>query len=263
MKWSKRRDFGQHYLADKRILREIVKTSQINSEEIVCEAGTGKGILTQELCKHAKKVISFEIDKLLYLEALKSFSHIPNLLLINTDIFKNNDFEFDVFVSNLPYSRSKDAIVWLAFKKFSRAVVMLQEEFVNKLQAKPGETNYRFISVVSQYCFTIENLLDVNRTSFWPQPQIDSQLVRLTPNKYNDMAVQTLDNLNYIFSRRNKKASSVAKILGSDWSSNCNWDNKRIYQLSSRDLVHFAESMIGTVIRGRNRKVKKNQKVMA
>jgi 16S rRNA (adenine1518-N6/adenine1519-N6)-dimethyltransferase len=86
MKWSKTRAFGQHYLADKRILREIVKTSQINSEEIVCEAGTGKGILTQELCKHAKKVISFEIDKPLYLEALNSFSHLPNLLLINTDI---------------------------------------------------------------------------------------------------------------------------------------------------------------------------------
>ena len=139
---------------------------------------------------------------------------------------------------------------------------MLQKEFVNKLQAKPGETNYRPISVISQYCFTIENLLDVNRTSFWPQPQIDSQLVRLTPNKHNDMAIQTLNNLNYIFSRRNKKASSVAKILGSDWSSNCNWDNKRIYQLPPRDLVHFAESMIGTVIKGRNKKVKKYQKVM-
>jgi hypothetical protein len=58
--------------------------------------------------------------------------------------------------------------------------------------------------------------------------------------------------LNYIFSRRNKKASSVAKILGSDWSSNCDWNNKRISQLPPRDLVHFAESMIGTVIKGRN-----------
>jgi 16S rRNA (adenine1518-N6/adenine1519-N6)-dimethyltransferase len=260
MKWSKTRAFGQHYLADKRILREIVKTSQINSEEIVCEAGTGKGILTQELCKHAKKVISFEIDKPLYLEALNSFSHLPNLLLINTDIFKNSDLEFDVFVSNLPYSRSKDAILWLALKKFSRAIVMLQKEFVNKLQAKPGETNYRPISVISQYCFTIENLLDVSRTSFWPQPQIDSKLVRLTPNKHNDMAVQTLNNLNYIFSRRNKKASSVAKNLSSNWSSNCNWDNKRIYQLPPRDLVHFAESMIGSVIKGRNNKSKKISK---
>jgi ribosomal RNA small subunit methyltransferase A len=256
MKWSKTRAFGQHYLADKRILREIVKTSQINSEEIVCEAGTGKGILTQELCKHAKKVISFEIDKPLYLEALKSFSHIHNLWLFNTDIFKNKDLEFDVFVSNLPYSRSKDAIVWLASKKFSRAIVMLQKEFVNKLQAKPGETNYRPISVMSQYCFTIENLLDVNRTSFWPQPQIDSQLVRLTPNKQNYMAIQTLNNLNQIFSRKNKKASSVAKILGSEWSSNSNWNNKRIYQLPPRELIHFAESMIGVVIKGRNKKVK-------
>lgn len=249
MKWSKTRAFGQHYLADKRILREIVKTSQISSEEIVCEAGTGEGTLTQELCKHAKKVISFEIDKVLYLEALKSFSDISNLLLINTDIFKISDLEFDVFVSNLPYSRSKDAIVWLALKKFSRAIVMLQKEFVNKLQARPGETNYRLISVIGQYCFTIENLLDVNRTSFWPQPQIDSQVVRLTPNKHNDIAVQTLNNLNYIFSRRNKKASSVAKTLGRDWSCYCNWDNKRIDQLPPKDLVALAESMKSPIIK--------------
>jgi hypothetical protein len=54
----------------------------------------------------------------------------------------------------------------------------------------------------------------------------------------------------------------VAKILGSDWSSNCDWNNKRISQLPPRDLVHFAESMIGTVIKGRNKKVKKYQQVL-
>ena len=243
MRWSKTRAFGQHHLTDKRILKEIIKSSQISKEEVVCEVGTGKGILTQELCKHAKRVVSFEIDRVLYKQALSYLSDFSNLLLINTDIFKVNNVDFHVFVSNLPYSRSKDAIEWLALKKFRKAIVMLQKEFVNKLQARPGETNYRSVSVIGQYCFRIDSLFEVNRTSFLPQPQIDSQVVRLRPYKNNCIDIQTLNTLNYIFSFRNKKASSVAKIFGTNQSSYLNLNNKRIDQLTPQNLVALSESL--------------------
>jgi 16S rRNA (adenine1518-N6/adenine1519-N6)-dimethyltransferase len=243
MKWSKTRFFGQHHLRDKRILREIIKSSQINKKEVVCEAGTGEGILTEELCIHARSVISFEIDKVLYLRALNYLSGFSNLLLVHSDIFKVSDLDFHVFVSNLPYSRSKDAIEWLALKKFNRAIIMFQKEFVNKLQARSGETNYRSISVIGQYCFRIDNLFEVNRTSFSPQPQIDSQVVKLTPYKDNRIDIQTLNNLNHIFSYRNKKASSVAKSFGAHWSCYRDWDNKRIDQLDPQDLVALSESL--------------------
>jgi 16S rRNA (adenine1518-N6/adenine1519-N6)-dimethyltransferase len=244
MRWSKTRAFGQHHLTDKRILKEIIKSSQISKEEVVCEAGTGKGILTQELCKHAKRVVSFEIDRVLYKQALSYLSDFSNLLLINTDIFKVNNVDFHIFVSNLPYSRSKDAIEWLALRKFRRAIVMLQKEFVNKLQARPGETNYRSVSVIGQYCFRIDSLFEVNRTSFLPQPQIDSQVVRLTPYKSEKcIDIQSLNTLNYIFSFRNKKASSVAKIFGTNQSSYLNLNNKRIDQLTPQNLVALSESL--------------------
>jgi 16S rRNA (adenine1518-N6/adenine1519-N6)-dimethyltransferase len=210
---------------------------------VVCEAGTGKGILTQELCKHAKRVVSFEIDRVLYTQALSYLSDFSNLLLINTDIFKVNNVDFHVFVSNLPYSRSKDAIEWLALRKFRRAIVMLQKEFVNKLQARPGETNYRSVSVIGQYCFKIDSLFEVNKTSFLPQPQIDSQVVRLTPYENNCIDIQTLNTLNYIFSFRNKKASSVAKIFGTNQSSYLHLNNKRIDELSPQNLVALSDSL--------------------
>jgi 16S rRNA (adenine1518-N6/adenine1519-N6)-dimethyltransferase len=243
MRWSKIRALGQHYLIDKRILKEIVESSQINKEEVVCEAGTGEGILTQELCKQAKRVISFEIDKALHVRALSCLSDFSNLLLINADIFKVKNVDFHVFVSNLPYARSKDAIEWLALRKFSRAIVMFQKEFVNKLKARPGETNYRSVSVIGQYCFRIDSLFEVNRKSFFPQPQIDSQVVRLTPYKNNRIDTYTLKTLNYIFSFRNKKASSVAKTLATNLSSGFNLNNKRIDQLTPQDLVSLSESL--------------------
>jgi 16S rRNA (adenine1518-N6/adenine1519-N6)-dimethyltransferase len=241
MKWSKARAFGQHQLRDKSILRKILDSSRIDRDEIVCEAGTGEGILTQELCKHAKKVISFETDSVLYLRALKFLSGFSNLCLVHSDIFKVGDIEFHVFVSNLPYSRSRDAIEWLALRKFRRAIVMLQKEFVDKLQAKSGEPNYRLISVIGQYFFRIDNLFDVSRTSFLPQPHVDSKVIRLTPYIDRHMDTRTLNDLKYFFSRRNKKVSYLARTLGTYLPSNHKWERKRIDQLNPQELIALSE----------------------
>jgi 16S rRNA (adenine1518-N6/adenine1519-N6)-dimethyltransferase len=245
MSWSKTRSLGQHRLVEKGVIREIVRSSQIGSEEVVCEAGTGEGILTKELCMYAKKVISFEIDRALYLQAENSLSGSTNVLLIHADIFKRRDVKFDVFVSNLPYSRSRTAIEWLALKRFNRAVVMLQKEFVNKLQASAGQPNYRSISVIGQYCFKIENLFDVNKSSFKPQPKIDSQVIRLTPKKDNRLIMETITNIHYIFSRRNKKVSSLLRALGGTISCNQDWDDRRIDHMRPDELVILAKSIKG------------------
>jgi 16S rRNA (adenine1518-N6/adenine1519-N6)-dimethyltransferase len=243
MRWSKTRSLGQHHLIDKRVLKEVIRSSQISREEVVCEAGTGDGVLTRELCKHAKSVISFEIDRILYLRARNYLSDFSNLLLIHEDIFKNSDIEFDVFVSNLPYSRSKRAIEWLALKKFNRAIVMLQKEFVDKLQAKSGQSNYRSISVIGQYCFKIENLFEVNKSSFTPQPKIGSEVIRLTPKRDDLLIMETINNVHYIFSRRNKRAYSVLRAFDRMASGFHDWNDKRIDQMTPEELVALARSM--------------------
>jgi 16S rRNA (adenine1518-N6/adenine1519-N6)-dimethyltransferase len=243
MRWSKTRSLGQHHLIDKRVLKEVIRSSQISREEVVCEAGTGDGVLTRELCKQAKSVISFEIDRILYLRARNYLSDFSNLLLIHEDIFKNIDIEFDVFVSNLPYSRSKRAIEWLALKKFNRAIVMLQKEFVDKLQAKSGQSNYRSISVIGQYCFKIENLFEVNKSSFTPQPKISSEVIRLTPKRDDLLIMETINNVHYIFSHRNKRAYSVLRAFDRMASSFPDWIDKRIDQMTPEELVALARSM--------------------
>jgi 16S rRNA (adenine1518-N6/adenine1519-N6)-dimethyltransferase len=173
---------------------------------------------------------------------LNYLSGFSNLYLVHSDIFKISKIEFHVFVSNLPYSRSKDAIEWLALRKFRTAVIMLQKEFVDKLQAKPGEPNYRLISVIGQYCFRIDILFDVSRTSFLPQPQVDSQVIRLTPYIERRIDTQTLNVLNYFFSQRNKKVSSFARAFGTYQPSYHKWDSKRIDQLDPQELIALSES---------------------
>ena len=166
MKVPRRRLLGQHMLKDGRILEKLIEVAGISQNETVYEAGTGDGTLTNELCKRAKSVVSFEIDHDLFNKSSRFISAFPNLKLINADLFKFPYFVFDVFISNLPYSRSRDALQWLPLQKFTRAILTVQKEFADKLQARPGDENYRSITVITQHCFTIEQLFHVPKGSF-------------------------------------------------------------------------------------------------
>lgn len=235
MKWSKRRSFGQHMLKDNRILARIIEASQINEEEIVYEAGTGNGVLTEELCKKANLVKSFEADRQIFRKVRNISTRYPNLELINADIFNIYHLEFDVFISNLPYSRSKDALQWLPFQKFKRAIIMTQREFADKLQANPGEKNYRAITVLSQYCFSIERLFNVSKEAFYPKPSIESTLIRLVPRSAI-MNKSIITKLNFLFSQRNKNASTLLKRYGTKMRH----DVKKIDQLTVKELMEIA-----------------------
>ena len=234
-------------LVDRRILAKILSAACIGKDETVLEAGTGQGILTAELCKYAKQVLSYEIDINLYRkvkEQQQLLSRFKNLQLVNGDLFKTKDsHSFDVFVSNLPYSRSRDAIEWLSTQKFDRAILMVQEEFADKLAAGPHNKNYRAISALATHCFAIEKLFKVRRESFEPKPNVESSIIRII--SVNTITREVVRNINLLFSRRNKKASSVAAeiviIVYADYG------NKKIDELESRHIVQMAELMSSNV----------------
>jgi 16S rRNA (adenine1518-N6/adenine1519-N6)-dimethyltransferase len=226
-------------LVDRRILAKITSAAYISKDEIVLEAGTGQGILTAELCKYAKQVISYEIDIKLYRKVQEQLlSQFKNLELVNADLFKTKDPHFfDVFISNLPYSRSRDAIEWLSTQEFDRAILMVQEEFADKLAARPGSKNYRAISALAAHCFAIEKLFKVRRESFEPQPKVESSIIRIIP--VNAITREGIRNINLLFSRRNKKVSSVAAEIGI--IIDANYGSKKIDELEPRHLVQIAE----------------------
>jgi 16S rRNA (adenine1518-N6/adenine1519-N6)-dimethyltransferase len=234
---NKRRLLGQHMLVDQRILADILKAADIGKNETVCEAGTGNGILTAALCKLAKQVISFEIDRELYNKARKQLRY-QNLDLVNADLFRTKKLKFDVFVSNLPYSRSRDALEWLATQRFSRAIVMVQQEFAAKILSKPGEATYRAISALATHCFEIETLFPVTGHSFDPRPMVESVVIRMRQRTF--VTGQTIKCLNLLFSKRNRKASAVLAKAG---LSSLHLGESRINRLALSDLIMIAEQM--------------------
>ncbi|MGH9991949.1 MAG: ribosomal RNA small subunit methyltransferase A [Nitrososphaera sp.] len=232
---NKRKALGQHMLVDPDVLSETIQAAKIGGNETVCEGGTGHGIVTAELCKRAKSVISYEVDAGLYQRAREHLRY-PNLHLVNADLFRTTNLHFDTFVSNLPYSRSRDAFEWLATQKFNRAIVMVQREFGAKLAAKPGTKKYRAISALATYCFRIEELFAVGRSSFEPRPMVDSVVLRVLPAR--SIPKEAVASLNLVFSKRNRKASTVAAKSG---IADFQYGDSRIDELAVGKLFELVE----------------------
>ena len=230
----KRKRLGQHFLNSEIIAKKIVSEAKITQNDIVFEVGTGKGILTPLLCDKASKVISVDADEQLVGYAKSQFSQIENLVLKSGDGFKKKD-SFTIFVSNLPYSRSKDAIEWLAQTKFSHGVVMVQKEFADKLVSKNSKDR-KAISIIAEYCFKIDTVLKVNKNNFSPPPKIDSVVLKI--KQKTNLDKKTIQTINKIFSYRRKTVKNILKQFGIN-SEN----DKRIDDLLGGEIVELARQI--------------------
>ncbi|MDE1862946.1 MAG: ribose ABC transporter permease [Thaumarchaeota archaeon] len=230
----KRRALGQHFLTSDLVAELIAENAHIKDTDTVLEVGTGKGILTLYLCKMAKMVISIEKDNLLFLRAKERFSNIKNLRLEHGDAFKTNP-EFDIFVSNLPYSQSRRAIEWLAQRRFSHAVIMVQKEFAQKLSYKEGKGR-KAVSVIASYCMGMEKLMDVRKEDFEPVPTVDSVILRLKSRHI--LPRNVIGAVNMLFSFRRKSVRTIAKKAGLAFDS-----DKRLEDLSDGEIISLAEKI--------------------
>ncbi len=242
---NRRRLLGQHTLIDPTVVNAIVKAAELKGDEVVYEIGTGSGALTEQLCKAASSVISTEIDEKLYNAALSRLNY-PNLILVKGDGF-NIDVAFDVFVSSLPYRSSSRFIRWLLGKRFKRAVVLLQKDFVDKLLAEVGSKHYRAVSVLAQYAFNISPILSVPPTAFSPKPKVHSSVVVVTPKPNVDLSGEVVKTVYKLFALRKKKVSTALKILTKDVELGCLPQDllvKRIAALTPSEAIGLAELLV-------------------
>ena len=231
----KRKRLGQHFLNSNSIAKLIVSEAKITKKDIVFELGTGLGILTPLLCSKANKVISVDADETLVRNAKITFSKIDNLVLKSGDGFKKKD-SFSIFVSNLPYSRSKDAIEWLAQTPFSHGVIMVQKEFADKLLAKPSK-NRKSISIIANYAFEIKPLSKVGKNNFSPPPKIDSVILKII--KKNTMSEDLIKVINKIFSYRRKTVKNILKQFNKETVI-----DKRVDDLSGDEIINLANQIL-------------------
>lgn len=236
---------GQNFITETKLIKKIIELSKVSSDDIVYEVGAGKGNLTYELCGVSKFVISFELDSSLFAYCKHNICS-NNLNLIHGDGLNDKlDIPFDIFMSNLPYYESRRAIAWLSQKNFRKGVIMLQKEFVDKLLSDPGDKNYRAISVLCQYRFSINILMDIPKKSFHPMPKIDSQLIEIYP-KNPPLSKSIIDDIQFLFSFRKKTISFILNYFHKHYR--CNIDPMKYSEIKSSKLATLSPSKILTLI---------------
>ena len=231
----KRKLLGQHFLNSKTIAKSIVLEAKITKKDTVFELGTGQGILTPLLCEKAKKVISVDVDENLIRNAKSKFGNFDNLVLKSGDGFKKKD-SFSIFVSNLPYSKSKDAIEWLAQTSFSRGIIMVQKEFAEKLFATSSKKR-KAVSVIANHTFEIKTISKVGKNNFSPPPKVDSVILKIVQK--NIMKKELIKTINKIFSYRRKTVKNILKQFDIETET-----DKRIDELSGDEIIKIASQIL-------------------
>jgi dimethyladenosine transferase len=188
------KSLGQNFLINENILDKIIESADISSDDIVLEIGTGIGTLTQRLCENAKKVIAVEIDKNLIPILNETLSDYDNITIINKDILKTDINEelknLSVnqkikVVANLPYYITTPIIMKVLEDKVNVdcMVLMLQKEVADRMNATPSTKDYGSLSIAVQYYCDTDIVCKVPKSSFIPEPNVDSLVLKLVVNE--------------------------------------------------------------------------------
>lgn len=181
-----RKSLGQHFLSDPRILTRIAEALAPDPTETVVEIGPGRGALTDELIRRARRVIAIELDRALAARLRERYAGDARVSVIEEDVLRV-DMESVTggeyaLVGNVPYYITTPIIFRsLEPPRASRAVFLLQREVADRLTAPPGGREYGALSVNVQAVATAEVLFGVPAGAFHPPPKVESAVVRLTP----------------------------------------------------------------------------------
>ena len=184
-----KKSLGQNFLIDQNIIDKIISKVDIKDKSIL-EIGPGTGNLTVNILKkNPKKLIIIEKDNELA-ELLKKKLD-DNVRIINDDVLKvdENNLDMDILTvfGNLPYNISTEILcTWILNIKnknfwFDNLVLMFQKEVADRIIAKFNTKNYGRLSILSNWKLEIEKICDVQPSSFFPKPKVDSSVLLLKP----------------------------------------------------------------------------------
>lgn len=230
-----KKSFGQNFLTDLNVLKNIVEAADITANDNVIEIGPGIGALTEQLAQAAGEVLALEIDQDLIPVLKEVLSPYDNVKVINQDVLQANlpeliKKEFKdpsrpiKVVANLPYYITSPILMNLLASpvEWATICVMMQKEVAQRLTAKPGTKQYGALTLAIEYQMQAKIAFDVSRKVFVPSPNVDSAIVVLTP-RTNPLPVQPFDKqklfgfIRGCFAHRRKSLwNNLQSVIGKD-----------------------------------------------
>ena len=225
---SAKKKFGQNFLIDGNVLEGIVEAAGITDKDCVLEIGPGIGSLTQYLAEAAERVVAVEIDKTLLPVLDDTLSEYDNVTIINNDVLKvdidgiveeYNEGRPIKVVANLPYYITTPIIMKLfeSGALIESITVMVQKEVADRMAAGPGNKDYGSLSLAVGFYAEAQTVMDVPPSSFIPQPNVGSAVVRLT--RYTEPKVRVRDS-GYLFELIRTSFNQRRKTLSNSLSNN-------------------------------------------
>lgn len=218
-----RKSLGQNFLVDDDIARHIVDAAHVQPGDIVIEIGPGAGALTRHLASRARHVIAVEIDRNLVPVLQAVLSDCANVTIVQEDALEA-DFAARVlaigaaadtpvrFVGNLPYYITSAVIRRMLESGLNAQCIVLtvQLEVAQRIVAQPGEMSLLAVSV--QFYGQPELLMKLSPSAFYPQPDVDSAVVRITPAQRNADATAVFTLARAGFAQRRKQMRNTLAV---------------------------------------------------
>ena len=225
-----KKQYGQNFLLDDNILKNIVKSAELKKDTNVIEIGPGLGFLTNYLQQATTNVLCYQIDEQM-VEHLNELNY--NISIINDDFLKRNlnkDFKniFDnsnniTLVANLPYYITTPILLKVLEEttRIDKMIVMMQTEVAKRLCGKPSTKDYNALSVLIQYFTNPRIIFNVSPKSFFPEPNVESSVVMIEKKEEPLLEVENLDfflkfNRNIFAQRRKTLYNNIQKAYNYD-----------------------------------------------
>ena len=188
MKHQARKRFGQHFLTDESVIADIVDAIDPQPGQAMVEIGPGLAAMTQPLAERLGHLHVIELDRDL---AARLRQH-KQLTVHEADVLKVDITALAAglgtqtlrVVGNLPYNISTPILFHLLdhVAVIQDQHFMLQKEVVERMVAAPSSAAYGRLSVMLQWRYAMDMVLDVGPMAFDPPPRVNSAVVRMTPH---------------------------------------------------------------------------------
>ena len=274
---------GQNFLIDLNLMRLLVDSANISSSDIVLEVGCGTGSLTEAIAPLAGKTIAVEIDSNLTKIAKRQFLAAGNVTILNTDILESKNTISQtvieslqtarekhsgrlLLVANLPYNVASAVMINLVTGPITADAmyVTVQKEVANRMTAAPGSRDYGTLSIYLSATGDIKTIRTLKPTVFWPQPLVDSAMVRFVRKEEKAGRIKNTklfsEAVNLFMQHRRKMLKACTKFATASLAEISNWSDifeqcsidprKRGEQLSPENYIAITNLLVLNLSKG-------------
>jgi 16S rRNA (adenine1518-N6/adenine1519-N6)-dimethyltransferase len=211
---------GQNFMVEPAYYPKLANYAALSLSDVVLDAGAGFGFLTRFLADKCHGVVAVEKDPHVAAILRQQVQGLANVSVVEGDVLKTHLPPFNKVVAIPPYYLSSQLVLWLLEQKLDCAVLIVQKEFAQRLNAAVGSEEYGWLTVVASQHAEVALLDAVPKTMFYPPPEVDSIIVSLKPWSKPPFTVNNkaafIQLAKWLFTQRNKKlAKALAPYLRS------------------------------------------------